>query len=65
MKIPVVELSDCILCGICEEVSPSVFQIGDLRYVQVADLENYPEAEVDDAIKNCPAQCIAWEELKG
>jgi len=60
MKIPVVELSDCITCGICEKVSPLVFHISDLGYVQVADLETYPEEEVNDAIKNCPAKCIAW-----
>ena len=61
MKIPVVELSDCILCGICEELSPAVFHIGNPGYVQVADLENYPEEELNDAIKHCPAKCIAWE----
>jgi len=62
MKYPVVELGDCILCGICEEVSPSVFHIGDLGYVQISDLSEYPEMEVDDAIKHCPADCIFWEE---
>ncbi len=61
MKIPVVELSDCIVCGICEEVCPSVFHISDLGYVQVTDLLKYPEEEVDDAIKHCPADCIFWE----
>ena len=61
MKIPVVELSDCILCGICEEVSPSVFHVSDLGYVQIFDLDVYPEAEVDEAIRNCPADCIYWE----
>jgi ferredoxin len=61
MKIPVVELSDCILCGICEEVSPSVFNLSALGYVQVFDLDKYPDDEVDDAIKNCPADCIMWE----
>lgn len=62
MKIPVVELSDCILCGICEGFSPSVFHIGDLGYVQVAELEQYPEKEVDDVIMFCPVDCIYWEE---
>jgi len=61
MKVPVLELSDCILCGVCEEVCPSVFHVSDLGYVQVADLMQYPEAEVDEAIKNCPADCIYWE----
>jgi len=61
MKSPVVELSDCILCGVCEEVSPSVFHVSDLGYVQVAELSEYPEEEVNDVIRNCPADCIFWE----
>lgn len=60
MKYPVVELGDCVLCGICEELCPSVFHISDLGYVQVNDLTVYPEAEVDEAIKNCPKDCISW-----
>jgi ferredoxin len=60
MNYPVVELSDCILCGICEEVAPSVFHVSDLGYVQVADLPEYPEEEVNMAIRNCPKDCIVW-----
>jgi len=62
MKIPVVELSDCNLCGVCEEVAPSVFRIADTGFVVVADLPVYPEDEVEEAIKNCPEDCIYWEE---
>lgn len=61
VKHPVVELSDCILCGVCEEVAPTVFHVSDLGYVQVAELDEYPEAAVDEAIRNCPADCIFWE----
>lgn len=62
MQRPVVELSDCILCEVCRETCPSVFSLNDLGYIQVADLPEYPKDEVDEAIKNCPADCIAWEE---
>ena len=62
MKIPVVELSECILCGICEEVAPSVFRINDAGFVVITELTNYPENDVEEAIKNCPADCIYWEE---
>ena len=61
MKIPVVELSECVLCGVCAEVAPSVFRMNTSEYVEVLDLTSYPESEVDEAIKNCPADCIAWE----
>ncbi|RJQ61600.1 MAG: ferredoxin [Desulfobacteraceae bacterium] len=62
MKIPVVDLSECILCGVCEAVCPEVFRINDAGYVEVAELSDYPEAEVEEAVKNCPKDCIFWEE---
>ena len=62
MRTPVVELSDCILCGVCEAVCPSVFRLNEAGYIEVIEQSSYPETEVDEAIKNCPADCIAWEE---
>ncbi|MDJ0912296.1 MAG: ferredoxin [Desulfobacterales bacterium] len=61
MKVPVVELSDCILCEVCTEICPEVFQMNAAGYVEVIDLDAYPVAEVDEAIKNCPVDCIFWE----
>ncbi len=61
MKVPVVELSDCILCEVCTEICPEVFQMNAAGYVEVIDLDAYPEAEIDEAIKNCPVDCIFWE----
>lgn len=61
MKIPVVELSDCILCEICVEVCPEVFRINDAGYVEIIHLSDYPKEIVDEAIKNCPADCIFWD----
>ncbi|MDL1962677.1 MAG: hypothetical protein LWX01_13500 [Deltaproteobacteria bacterium] len=29
----------------------------------MVDLPEYPEEEIDEIIKNCPAQCITWEEV--
>jgi ferredoxin len=62
MKIPVVELSDCILCEVCVEVCPLVFKHNDAGYIEVADITDYPETEVEEAIKHCPADCIHWAE---
>ena len=61
MKLPVVELSDCILCEVCTSASPSVFRLNDAGFIEVISLDRYPEDEVDEAIKNCPADCIFWE----
>jgi ferredoxin len=60
MKKPLVELSDCILCEVCVEVSPKVFSLNAAGFIQVAELTSYPEIKVEEAIKNCPANCIYW-----
>lgn len=60
VKIPEVELSDCIKCEICIEVSPSVFRMNSAGFIEVIELVQYPEQEVDEAIKNCPTNCISW-----
>ena len=62
MKLPVVELSDCISCGVCVEVCPDVFRMNEAGFIEVVDLGNYPEPDVDDAIKYCPVDCIHWDE---
>ncbi len=62
MKRPVVELSQCTRCEVCVEACPEVFSISDAGYIVVADLASYPEADVADAMKNCPEDCIYWEE---
>ena len=60
MKIPVVELSDCIVCGVCVEACREVFRLNDAGYIEVRDLNGFPEEEVNEAIKHCPADCIFW-----
>ena len=62
MKIPVVELSDCIVCGVCVEACPQVFKLNDAGYIEVIELDEYPETEANEALKNCPADCIYWQE---
>lgn len=62
MKIPVVDLSRCSLCGACIEVCPLVFRLNDAGYIEVIDLLSYPTAEVDEAVKYCPEDCIYWED---
>jgi len=62
MKVPVVELSECTRCEICVSVCPDVFGMNASGFIQVAAMEEYPEAGVNEAIKNCPADCICWED---
>lgn len=60
-RIPVVDIGRCSLCLGCEEVCPSVFKLNDMGYVEVVEMETYPEDEIDEAIKYCPEDCIEWE----
>jgi ferredoxin len=62
MKIPVVDLSPCSLCGACIEVCPSVFRLNDAGYIEIIERTSYPKVEVDEAIKYCPEDCIYWED---
>ncbi len=65
MKTPVIELSECILCGVCVDACPEVFQINETAgFVSVAELPLYPETEIDEAIIYCPVDCIFWDESK-
>ncbi len=62
MKKPVIELSDCILCEICTDYCSSVFRMNDAGFVEVIELDEYPEEDVDEVIKSCREDCISWEE---
>ena len=61
MKVPVVELSECIVCGVCVETCPQVFRLNEAGYIEIIELEAYPESDVNDAIKYCPVDCIYWD----
>lgn len=59
-KIPEVDLSDCSMCGICVDLCPTIFQLNDAGYVEVVHWNDYPEEDVNEAIKNCRGDCIFW-----
>ncbi|MBT7259646.1 MAG: ferredoxin [Desulfobacula sp.] len=61
MKIPVVDLSCCILCEICVDVAPLAFAINDAGFVEVLPLDDYSDEDIHEAIKYCPKDCITWE----
>ena len=62
MRKPVVDMAACTLCGGCIEVCPEAFSENEFGKITVAELKNYPEEEVNEAIKYCPEDCIVWEE---
>jgi len=61
--MPTVDLGACTKCGGCIEVAPDIFQFNSAAgYLEVCDLDSYDEELVDEAIKNCPEDCIEWED---
>jgi ferredoxin len=62
MKVPVLDISDCTLCGGCFDLYPELFRLNDAGFVEVVARECYPADQVEDAIKYCPQDCIRWEE---
>ncbi len=63
MKIPTIDLGCCTRCDGCLAVCPEVFHYNEATgMIEVADLASYPEECVDEAIKDCPDDCITWEE---
>jgi ferredoxin len=43
-------------------MAPTVFRRNDSGLIEVIDLLEYPEEEVNEVIKNCPCNCIMWED---
>jgi ferredoxin len=63
MKRPAVDIATCTVCMGCVELCPEVFRLNESTgYIEVIDKPAYPEDCVDEAIKYCPQDSIAWEQ---
>jgi ferredoxin len=63
-KIPVIDMRECTDCESCLELCPHVFKKNkETGAIEVVDLDEYPEEEVEEAMRMCPADCITWEEV--
>ena len=53
----------CTLCGLCEDIAPEVFEMGDETSVvkEGVDLNQY-EDQIKEAAESCPAGVIQFEE---
>jgi len=56
-----IDTSECIGCGACVDVCPTVFRLNDdavceLVHEDVTDLQC-----VQEAIDTCPVECLHWE----
>ena len=60
--IPVIELGECRQCEVCIATSPLIFRRNvNGGYIEVIEMVDYPIAQVNEAIKYCPLDCISWE----
>ncbi len=64
-KYPSIDLGKCNVCMGCVDVAPNIFRYSDaVGYVEVIERSEYPVADVEEAIKNCPEDCISWTEFE-
>jgi ferredoxin len=61
-KVPSIDLGRCSECEGCIEIAPAVFRYNSSTgMMEVIEQDEYPEDLVNEAIKNCPEDCISWE----
>lgn len=61
ISIPSIDLECCILCGVCEDIAPDIFHANDAGYIEVLHQDSYEENRVQEAVNNCPKDCILLE----
>lgn len=61
-KIPEVDQTLCISCGLCPEIAPHTFELDENDLAQVIDPEGDPEDVIQEAIDSCPVEAISWQE---
>lgn len=60
-KVPVVDADTCTGCGLCEQVAPNTFRVGDNGIAEVIDPAGDDEDTIQEALDSCPVTSIAWE----
>jgi ferredoxin len=61
-RIPVVDQTLCISCGLCVELAPNTFALDENDLSHVIDPEGDPEELIQEAIDSCPTEAISWQE---
>ena len=60
-RFPVIDIGRCSRCQGCISVVPEVFFFNEnTGNMDVFHFESYPVELVEEAMKNCPKDCISW-----
>ena len=53
----------CTACGVCEEICPEVFKLGDDIAEVIGDkIPAEAEETAQEALEECPVECIVFED---
>lgn len=62
MKVRIIR-EECIACGVCADIAPEVFEMGDeAAEVKVEEVPPSEQAAVREAAESCPTEAIAVDE---
>lgn len=63
-RILIIDTGRCSECMGCVEVAPEIFHYNEATgRMEVIDLQHYSDEIVWEAMKNCPKDCIYWEDI--
>jgi ferredoxin len=62
MAVPVVDQELCIGCGVCVEICPEVFELGEDEKSHVTDAARCDTCDCEEAADSCPVSAIDFEE---
>ena len=57
-----VDEEECIGCDLCSEIVPGVFKLNEEGVPQVIASSEELQDSIQEAIDECPVECIHWED---
>lgn len=56
-----INTSECTGCGLCAQLVPDVFSLGDDNLAKVTNQSGANADAIQEAIDSCPVTCIQWK----